>query len=268
MDKNLMPLCITCYSIIKFIIDKTGQEYGISHFQKFKLFIRILHINKGLDSLRLRQHLLLVREILGIPRSLKGDVVECGCYNGASTVSLSLACGLTNRMLFVCDSFEGLPKARQDEQLTVFKYSNRYYSWQEGDFASKGGLDKVKENIRKFGKLDACQFVKGYFKDTLKNIGTDSIVLIFEDAILVSSIEDCLRYLWPKLQEKCKFFCHEPWSLEVVSLFFDRQWWRRELDTTPPGFFGSFSGVIPGIGFAKKIDFEKIKKQGERIFLW
>jgi O-methyltransferase len=254
--------------IIYFIFNSIGKEYRINHLQKLKLTIKTFQINKKFRSnIRLSlvgflEQLILVHHIFRVPKLLKGDVVECGCCNGLNTISMSVACALTSRRLIVCDSFRGLPKPRENEGYTVFGDTDTYLLWQEGDFASVGGLEAVKERINKFGNLEACQFIEGYFKDTLKDINTDSIVLIFEDADLPSSVEDCLRYLWPKLKEGCGFYSHEPWSLEIVSLFFDKEWWEKELQTGPPGFFMS-GKKRPAIGYAIRRDFAKIKKYGK-----
>lgn len=259
------------YLLFKFISNKAGKEYGISHLQKLKLARRIIRNNKRIYSLTTwQQSLLLVEEIINVPKSLKGDIVECGCYNGASTINLSLACALTNRRLIVCDSFEGLPTPKDSEKYEINAGSvDDYFLWEEGEFSSEGGLDAVKKNIDKLGNIEVCKFVKGYFKDTLKDIDSDFIVLIFEDADLESSVEDCLRYLWPKLQEGCKFYCHEPWSIHIVSLFFDEKWWKKNLNTHPPGFDGSGRGIITGlgysnIGYSKKFNANKIKEHGKK----
>ena len=132
-------------------------------------------------------------------------------------------------------------------------------AYREGDLSSKGGVDGVRANVARYGAVDCCTFVKGFFADTLDGIDTDSVVLVFEDADLRSSTEDCVRALWPKLRDGCKFYCHEPFSTQVVSLFYDHDWWKDNLQTTPPGFFGSGSGIIEiilpsGLGFAQKFD--------------
>jgi O-methyltransferase len=261
-----------------FILGKSGREYGIGYLKKLLITIRVLRSHRKYNPLSTwQEQLLLVDEILSLPKSLKGDVVECGCFDGSSTVPLSIACALTNRRLFVCDSFEGIPMPREDEKYAIHSASAlhdttaaSYYAWEEGEFCSHGGLDGVKKNVEQSGNNEACVFVKGYFKDTLRDIDTDSIALIFEDADLVSSVEDCIRYLWPKLQNGCKFYCHEPWSVDVVSLFHNKEWWSENLDDTPPGFFGSGRGIImgcryyPNIGYAKKFDAEKIMQEGEK----
>ena len=268
---RLYSLPSNLYLILKFIANNIGREYGINHLQKLRLARRIIKNNEKIKSLTSwQQHVLLVEEIFRLPKSLKGDVVECGCYEGASSVNLSLACALTNRRLIVCDSFEGLPKPKDDEKYEINAGSSAdYYIWEEGEFSIEGGLDTVKKNVSKFGNIKVCQFVKGYFEDTLKDIDSESIVLVFEDADVRSSVEDCLRYLWPKLQEGCKFYSHEPWSVNVVSLFFDKKWWQDNLKAEPPGFDGSGRGILAGlsysmVGYAKKFDAEKIKKHGKK----
>lgn len=268
---RLFRFLSSLYFLLKFIANSAGREYGISHLQKLKLARRIIQNNKKIKSLTSwQQHVLLVEEIFRVPKSLKGQVVECGCYEGASTVNLSLTCALTNRRLIVCDSFEGLPKPKDSEKYEINAGSiDDYYLWEEGEFSTEGGLDAVKKNVSKFGNIQVCQFVKGYFKDTLKDIDSESIVLVFEDADMRSSVEDCLRYLWPKLQEGCKFYSHEPWSINIVSLFFDKEWWQDNLKIDPPGFDGSGRGIIAGlgysnIGYAKKFDAEKIKERGKK----
>ena len=105
-------------------------------------------------------------EILSIPKDLPGDVVECGCYNGASTATLSLACYLTNRRLMVCDSFEGPPEPKDEEEFDYFPNSNEYYQWKGGEFKSEGGLEGVKNTVAKHGHLEVCEFVVGYFPAT------------------------------------------------------------------------------------------------------
>jgi hypothetical protein len=215
------------------------------------------------------QHLMLIEAVLSVPGSVEGVVVECGCYNGASAVSLSLACALTGRTLVICDSFAGLPRPEPDEAFEVVPEWEDYYHWREGEFRSEQGLDGVRRNVERFGDASVCRFVEGYFRDTLPRIDVDRIALIFEDADLKSSVEDCLRYLWPKLQDGGRFYCHEPWSVHVVSLFYDRAWWERNLGVPPPGFQGSGRGIVKAghhtnVGYAVKTDATRVLASGRR----
>ena len=108
--RKVRAILYHCYFVFYFTINKAGREYRIGRLQKLRLATRILvNHSKTISFTTKIQHLVLVNEVLSVPKSFEGDVVECGCYNGSMTVSLSLACALTNRRLIICDSFEGLP---------------------------------------------------------------------------------------------------------------------------------------------------------------
>ena len=256
---------------LKFVLGAAGRGSGVGRSAKLRLLLQLLRNRAKVPSLTsLQQQLVLVRDIVGMPPAVPGAVVECGCYAGGSTIALSLACGLVHRKLFVCDSFTGLPAPRGDESLDVHPLFGTYYQWQKGDFPSPGGLEGVRENVRRFGNIDACVFIAGYYRDTLPKLPADKIVLVYEDADLASSVADCLKHLWPKLQPGCKFYCQEPWSIPVVALFYDEAWWKENAGIAPPGFFGSGGGVeyalsSSGMGFAIKFDRDQIAAQGRRI---
>ena len=222
--------------LLKFIVNQAnGRDYGIGWVQRWRLARRVIGNCQKVSSLSTwQQQLLMIAEILRTPKALPGDVVECGCYNGASSVNLSLACGLIQRKLFICDSFEGLPEPGRDEQYDINADNQNYYVWEKGEFSAP--LELVKRNVEKYGDLSACVFVKGFFNESLITIGTNHIILVFEDADLASSVADCLKHLWPKLQDGGRFFSHEPWSMHVVSLFYDKKWWAENFKT--PSFFG------------------------------
>jgi len=259
------------YFALSFVCGSAGQEYGVTRLKKLHLLKRIMRNNREIPTLTTwQEHVILADAILRLPRGLNGDVVECGAFNGASTASLSLVCTMTGRRLFVCDSFEGLPAPEEVERCAIVAGTEAYYHWQTGDYATTGGLEAIKRTVSKFGNIDVCQFVKGYFEDTLKDLETDAIVLVFEDADLPSSVRDCIIHLWRKLQERCKFYCHEPWSTEVVGLFYDKDLWNLQLGLDPPGFFGSGHGLSVGLGrtgmgYAVKVEQETIFKQGSRM---
>ncbi|MBF0623193.1 MAG: class I SAM-dependent methyltransferase [Magnetococcales bacterium] len=269
--------------VLAFVTSGQGRTHGVTPWRKWRLARRIIGNSYRVRSgSNWRQHLRLVDEILRIPSQVPGDVVECGCYNGASSASLSLACALTGRRLLVCDSFEGLPEPEEAERYEIHSHDQGfYYVWEKGEFQSAGGLDGVRQVVGALGELSVCTFVQGYFNATLATLPSERLVLVFEDADLASSVRDCLLTLWPRLQEGCRFFCHEPWSINVVGLFYDRSWWQQNLGHPPPGFQGSgqgvplFSGLSwpwrwwgwePSVmGYAEKFDFQRVREQGGKI---
>ena len=229
-----------------FLNSNVGREYGVGLREKLSLMRKVRRNATRLTSATgWLEQLTLVAHILALPKSLKGEVVECGCYKGASTSSLSLACEMTGRRLIVCDSFEGLPEVAENDLLHVSLQLRRYETYKKGEF--KGELEEVKENVSRFGAIGVCEFVKGYFEDTLGGLD-GRCALIFLDVDLHESLKTCLKQLWPRLEEYGELFTHEAQQLDYVARFFDREWWRTELGEDPPGLIGAGCGLPMGVG--------------------
>lgn len=263
----LRQLLVHAFVFARFVLNRSGRECGVGRLRKLWIAARVIRINLGIKTLTSpAKQLWLVEEVLRVPGSVPGDVVECGCFNGASTASLSLACELSGRRLFVCDSFEGLPEPSEEEKVDVYASSDGFYVWEKGEFSSEGSLEGVRRNVERYGRVDVCHFVKGFFNETLPRMPAESIVLIFEDADLASSVRDCLEHLWPKLQTGCCFYSDEPWSVHVVGLFYDKSWWEGRLGSPAPGFVGSGCGLHGmQIGYARKVDVDEVMRKGGQI---
>jgi hypothetical protein len=234
---------------------KVGAGYGVTRAQKVALAGRFRRTTAELPSgTSAVYHVVLATEILNIPPSVRGDVIECGCWKGASTSSLSLACKLVGRRLFVCDSFEGLP---QDDPTAVHTYPHirAFGYYQQGMYS--GRLEEVMANVARCGDLSVCHFVKGYFNETLKDL-TGPFAFAFADVDLVSSLKDCLKHIWPKLVEGGLFYTDDSGDMETVRPWFDGEWWKRELGQEAPGYVGSGCGlpvspVFSTLGYSRKV---------------
>jgi O-methyltransferase len=243
--------------LTKFLTDpEIGREYGVGFWDKLVLarkFFRNTHRVQTLSSVI--EHLELAAAILRVPRSAPGKIVECGCYEGGSSVNLSLAAALTGRQLVICDSFQGLPAPDEADSTHTAVHTGWVDEYYEGRFAAS--LDLVKGNIERWGDLSACEFKVGFFDESLRDFD-DDVVMAFLDVDLVASIQPCLTALWPKLQDGCRIYVHEANSLALVSIFFDKAWWGQAIGGAPPGFVGAGSGlplVAPKgtvLGYAQK----------------
>lgn len=187
--------------------------------------------------------LLIADEILSIPDSLEGDIVECGVFKGGSTAKLSIVARLTGRKLVACDSFQGLPAPGEDEG--YFK---------QGDLL--GTVDEVCDNIAKFGELDSVEIVPGWFHETLPGLRNRKFVLVFEDADLYQSVVCCIENLWPSLQPGCKMFTHEL-SHPAIRAYSDQAWWMSRFGYKPPYLFRA--GIKPSLAYIEKARVEVIK---------
>lgn len=239
----------------RFYADDVGREYGISRAQK-RILIRQFqvateHIPTATSWL---YHVVLATAILQVPSSAPGIVVECGCWKGGSTASLSLVCGMTGRKLHVFDSFEGLP-AENPETVHQYPGVGVYGYYQKGMYAAE--LEEVWESVRQYGNLAACEFVPGYFSESLKTL-KESVVFAFLDVDLASSMRDCIKHIWPVLNDGGLIYTDDSCDMEVVRLWFDDQWWQANLYMRAPGYVGSGCGLpvspaYSSLGYARKV---------------
>jgi len=228
-----------------FLRRSTGLEYGIGLCDKCGLTRQMRRItDRIIGATGYGEHLLLASYLLSISPSVPGVVVECGCFKGRSTATLSLLCEMTNRQLIVFDSFEGLPDVAADDRAHVTLLHDRYEVYKKGDYT--GTLDEVQAHVREFGCIDRCRFIKGYFEDSLPHFH-DPAAFVFLDVDLHESLKTCLRYLWPLLHDQGYLFTHEATQLDFAAKFFDRDWWRREMACEPPGLVGAGCGLPSGI---------------------
>lgn len=185
--------------------------------------------------------------LLSLPAATVGDVVELGCFKGGSSVNLSLVCALVGRKLFICDSFEGLPEPKPEDRQHYAVFTHHYDTYEKGRFAAT--IDEVKNNLRRFGHLDLCEFIVGFFDESLRDF-KQPCVMAFFDADLVASLKPSIVHIWPQLQPGCRFYVHEARNLPLVKLFFDREWWQEKLSTDAPGLVGAGTGLplLPVLG--------------------
>ena len=219
----------------------TGEEYGVGFFTKLFLIVKMYRNTKVIPSVSsYLEHFLMATKLLNIPKALEGSIVECGCYKGGSTANLSLVCASCGRQLEVFDSFRGLPQPSIHDRAHAVLDTHEVHTYAKGSW--HGSIEEVKGNVSRYGKIEVCNFHVGYFDDTL-SIFKSGCAFIFLDVDLRDSLETCLKYLWPLLQDECYLFTHEAPHMEIASLFFDKAWWREHLNSKPPGLVGAGSGI-------------------------
>lgn len=186
---------------------------------------------------------------------MPGCIVECGCYTGGSSAKLSLLARETNRDLYVCDSFEGLPDVDTlDGKFTNMEGVARNYH--AGNYAAP--LEQVQANIAKCGDASRVNFLRGYFSDTLPGLQVTP-VLVFSDADLISSTRDVIRHLWPRIVTGGRLYSHDMNLLGLVYGVTDPQWWMAEMGAPAPPLFGAGYGC--GFGAGAIAYFEKREVQ-------
>jgi hypothetical protein len=153
-----------------------------------------------LPRVRLDNLQFCVQEVL--KRNIKGDLIETGVWRGGSTIfmrGMLKAYGITDRNVWVADSFEGLPKP--DEKtcpLEAKAHSGPVMAKLFNHLAV--GIDDVKMNFKAYGLLDnRVRFLKGWFKDTLPSAPIKQLAVMRLDGDYYESTRDALRNLYSKL---------------------------------------------------------------------
>jgi O-methyltransferase len=211
-------------------------RYGMSRLRKFvlgwQMFRNTMRIRTGTSY---KTHLAMALKILETPPDVAGDVIECGTWKGGSAANLSLICRITGRRLRIFDSFEGLPVGEPgDREASAYK---------PGDYC--GALDEVKRNISRYGAIETCEFVKGWFKDTLPKLSSP-VLLAFLDVDLEASLYTCVRHIWPHLVDQGYIFIDECVGLDYCALFYSERFWLAHFNRTPPGMIGAGTGLPLG----------------------
>jgi O-methyltransferase len=126
-----------------------------------------------------------------------GDVIETGVWRGGSVIlmrAILKAHGVTDRTVWVADSFKGLPKPDGER-----------YPADAGDTLWKAAsltvpLAQVETNFERYGLLDGqVRFLPGWFKDTLPAAPFDQLAVARLDGDMYESTMDALTALYPKL---------------------------------------------------------------------
>lgn len=222
---------------IFFILNSSSIDpaYKLGFFRKqvlgLRMFLNKLRIPTGTSY---KAHLAMALKILETPPHVAGDVVECGTWRGGSAANLSLICRLTGRKLKVFDSFEGLPESQAID---------RQGGYETGAYS--GSLEEVKGNITKYGAIECCEFVKGWFDQTLPKLNAP-VLLAFLDVDLELSLETCVRYIWPNLVDRGYVFIDEYVDLNYCAIFWSEEYWKRYFDRKPPGLIGAGVGLPLG----------------------
>ena len=77
--------------VIGFITDaEIGRQYGVGASKKLALVLRFRRNRKRVQTeSQWQEHVELAATLLRIPPTAHGDVIECGCFKGGSSVKLA-----------------------------------------------------------------------------------------------------------------------------------------------------------------------------------
>lgn len=177
-------------------LDKLGEYKRIINEIKLTLLEE-----SGLDHI---SHLLQICK----HQNIWGAFVETGVWRGGACIwARAIMDELDNHnLVYVCDSFEGLPRPTYDEDAGDIHYTHKELGV---------SLEAVKENFSYFELRGEVVFVKGWFKDTMpklkKEIGDIAILRL--DGDMYESTIQVLENLYDKVVPN-GFIIIDDWCLD------------------------------------------------------
>lgn len=133
-----------------------------------------------------------------IQNNIPGDLIETGVWRGGSVIfmrALLKVAGVTDKIVWAADSFEGLPKP--DEEKYAADKGDNHHTLSDILAISE---EEVRNNFKKYGLLDdQVKFLKGWFKDTLPTAPIEKLSVLRLDGDMYESTIQALDALYPKL---------------------------------------------------------------------
>lgn len=127
---------------------------------------------------------------------IPGDFCEAGVWRGGACIFMNAMLKVHHdmeRIVWVADSFEGLPKPNDN----LYPQDKGSTLWQQSLSVS---LEDVKHNFSKYGLLNSqVKFLKGFFSETMPTAPINKLALLRIDGDMYESTIVTLRSLYPKL---------------------------------------------------------------------
>lgn len=120
---------------------------------------------------------------------VEGDLVDCGCFNGGSSVMMST--GAPSRAVWAFDSFQGLPEAGERDP-------SRALDWTGELVASES---KAREAFERYASPARLHLVKGWFRDTFPVTAprVERVAILHADGDWYESVKLTLETFEPKV---------------------------------------------------------------------
>lgn len=119
-------------------------------------------------------------------RSIKGEIVEFGCYNGGSSAFIikSRNAYCKNKNVYLFDTFSGIPKSKYGLDSTwTSSFSNNSYLEVKSFFYKEKNL----------------KIIKGNLISNIKNLKNKKISFCYLASDTLESGEAILKFIWPRL---------------------------------------------------------------------
>jgi glycosyltransferase involved in cell wall biosynthesis len=153
------------------------------------------HAQTMIGTVRMRNIRYLLEK--AIANDVPGDVIETGVWRGGACIymrAILMAYNQTDRVVWVADSFAGLPVA--DAERYPLDADDTHHTFKELAVS----LEDVQANFSRYGLLDQnVKFLKGWFEDTLPAAPIERLAVLRLDGDMYSSTIQALDALYHKV---------------------------------------------------------------------
>lgn len=184
---HLKDLKFSGDSIVLQSLNRKGEPFPDDSLRNYTEYAHTLLGKERLDYLEYS-----VRTIYN--DGVKGDILQAGCWRGGSSIfirGLQKALDDQCRLLWVADSFQGLPESKDaaDHDFPMDKSVLPFLSV---------ARSHVESLFERYALLDdGVRILEGWFEDTLKSPPMPSLALLHIDADLYSSTRCVLEGCYP-----------------------------------------------------------------------
>ncbi len=151
-----------------------------------------------IGTARMRNLRLLTERVL--EENVPGDVIETGAWRGGACIyvrGIFHAYGVTDRRIWVADSFRGLPPP--DPERYPADAGDTHHAMTQLAVS----LAEVKHNFAKYGLLDdQVRFLEGWFRDTLPSAPIERLAVLRLDGDMYESTMAALESLYDKVSPR------------------------------------------------------------------
>ncbi len=169
------------------------QQIGQEAAQEGRIWPAFAHTMVGMKRLDNIQR--CIEAVLS--NHVEGDLLEAGVWRGGASIfmrAVLAANDVTERRVYVADSFAGLPKPNEEAYP-----EDRGDTHHIHDFLAVSRAE-VEDNFRKYDLLDdQVVFLEGWFKDTLPSAPIEKLAVLRLDGDMYESTMDTLVALYHKL---------------------------------------------------------------------
>jgi O-methyltransferase len=190
------------------------ESYGRLHYKDFTPREKCVLLEANLVTIATHEAIIELSRAVDyvLAHNIGGALVECGVFQGGNAVVMVrtlLNAGVTDRDIYLYDTFEGFPKPEAID--FEYEHGPALETWQKHkkpDDQSEDGsdwlrypLEKVQERVLSLGyPAERIHFVKGLVENTIPQQAPEKIALLRLDTDFYRSTKHELIHLYPRLQ--------------------------------------------------------------------